>query len=247
MADALMIDEAQMYVGMDYKVSEKITIHSPSVLAIIRFGEQEYFNAVHALTCIPSDMKYMLFKQGVDYEKISDYDLFLSLANALPQHSTSLLFGDLDFSVMKRYRDLETGDECLCDLDKEIKIDKLAYAKISTYLRRMHDIHPKVEHAASKIVKQILIEEDQARIEKMEKEGYKSTFRPLLSAMMRYPGFKYKTDELDRCSIFEFMDTVKGSQIYVTTNALIHGSYSGMIDTSKIPKKSFNWMRDIDD
>ena len=247
MADALGIDEAQMYVGLDYRVTDKISIHPPSVLSIIKFGEQEYFSAVHALTCIPSDMKYHLFTQGIDYEEISDYHLFLGLANSLQQHSTSLLFGDLDFSAMQRYKDLETGDECLCNIEKEIKIDKLVYAKISTYLRKMHDIHPKVEHAATKTVKRILIEEDEKRVKKALSEDYKSTLRPLLSAMMRYPGFKYKSDELDRCSIYEFMDTVKGSQIYVSTNALIHGSYSGMIDTSKIPKKDFNWMRDADD
>lgn len=247
MGDPLYIDAAQMYMGMDYKVTDKITIHPPSVLSIIKFGEQEYFSALHALTCIPSDMKYTLFKQGIDYEEISDYDLFLSLANALPQHSTSLLFGDLDFSAMKRYHDLETDDDCLCNVDLEIKIDKLVYTKIVKYLRTMHDIHPKIEHAATKTVKRILIEEDQARVEKSLKEDYKSTLIPMISAMMRYPGFKYKSDELDRCSIYEFMDTIKGAQIYVSTTALLTGSYSGMIDTSKIPKKDFNWMRGMDE
>ena len=61
--------------------------------------------------------------------------------------------------------------------------------------------------------------------------------------MMRYPGFKYKKDELKQCGYYEFMDTVMGSQIYVSSTALLKGAYSGMIDTSKINKKEFNWMR----
>jgi hypothetical protein len=43
------------------------------------------------------------------------------------------------------------------------------------------------------------------------------------------------------------MDTVMGAQIYVSSTALLQGSYSGMIDTSKINKKEFNWMRNLED
>ena len=65
--------------------------------------------------------------------------------------------------------------------------------------------------------------------------------------MMRYPGFKYKSWELQQCSLYEFMDTVQGAQIYVSTTALLKGMYSGMIDTSKINKKEFNWLRSVND
>ena len=65
--------------------------------------------------------------------------------------------------------------------------------------------------------------------------------------MMRYPGFKYKTSELMDCTIYEFMDTVIGAQIYVSSTTLLQGSYSGMCDTSKINKKEFNWLRGINE
>ena len=61
--------------------------------------------------------------------------------------------------------------------------------------------------------------------------------------MMRYPGFKYKKNELKECGLYEFMDAVQGAQIYVSATSLLSGMYSGMIDTSKINKKEFNWMR----
>ena len=43
------------------------------------------------------------------------------------------------------------------------------------------------------------------------------------------------------------MDAVQGAQIYVSTTSLLSGMYSGMVDTSKINKKEFNWMRSLDD
>ena len=43
----------------------------------------------------------------------------------------------------------------------------------------------------------------------------------------------------------EFFDDVNRLQIIVNTDALLSGMYSGMVDTSKIKKSQFNWMREI--
>ena len=126
-------------------------------------------------------------------------------------------------------------------------LDELAYLKIVKCLRTLHSIKPKVEKAANKTTKKILIDLDRQKIEKQKNEVYKSNLKPLISAMMRYPGFKYKSNELKECSIYEFLDTVQGSQIYTKSTALLQGMYSGMIDTSKINKKEFDWMRGINE
>ena len=47
--------------------------------------------------------------------------------------------------------------------------------------------------------------------------------------------------------MYAFMDAVTRIQIIKSTTALLNGCYSGMIDTSKINKKEFNWMREIED
>jgi hypothetical protein len=78
-------------------------------------------------------------------------------------------------------------------------------------------------------------------------EEYKSQLKELISGMMRYPGFKYKKNELKECGLYEFMDSVQGAQIYVSTTSLLSGMYSGMVDTSKMNKKEFNWMRGLDE
>ena len=45
--------------------------------------------------------------------------------------------------------------------------------------------------------------------------------------------------------LYEFFDDVNRSQIIVNTDSLLSGAYSGMMDTSKIKKSAFNWMREI--
>jgi len=253
MINPLDIDELQMYFGEPYRVNDYITLTPPTVGDIIRWGEGRYYATVHTLTCIPSDMKSMLFDAGIDYEEISDFELFCIMVRSLTPTETSIFFGEnLNFSELIPEKNLETDEVTLKKVtldedgnlvDEQVIIDNLAYLKISNYIRKLHSITPKVEHAANKTTKRILIQLDREKRLKAKDEEYKSQLLPLVSAMMRYPGFKYNSKQLKDCGIYEFMDTVKGAQIYVSSTALLSGSYSGFCDTSKIPDKHFNWMR----
>ena len=246
MSDVFNYDTVKMYFGKDYKINDKIILKSPSVGDIIDFGEREYYSMVYTLTCIPSDMKSQLDDMGIDYMKISDFELFILLTRNLTKEKTCLLLGDLDLSKFEPVVNQENGDLCLYDEENDILIDQLIYMNIVGYIRLLHNLKPKIEKAATETVRQILIKLDRDKIAKSKNEPYKSQLKDLISGMMRYPGFKYKSWELQQCSLYEFMDTVQGAQIYVSTTALLKGMYSGMVDTSKINKKEFNWLRSID-
>jgi len=246
-SNLLDIDELQMYFGEPFHVNDKITIYIPTIGDIVEFGERNYYSMIHTLTCIPSDMKSQLFDLGIDYETFGDFDLFVMLTRNLTPDTTRLVLGDLDLSKFQMYTNSENNEMVLFDPDTNTMIDKLIYMKMVEYIRKVHNITPKIEKAANKTTKRILIQLDRERIQKSQKEPYKSQLKSLISAMMRYPGFKYKTYELKQCGLYEFMDTVQGSQIYISSTSLLQGSYSGMIDTSKINKKEFNWMRSPDE
>ena len=247
MPDIFEYDELQMYFGEPFYINDKITVYIPTIGDIVEFGERQYYSMIHTLTCIPSDMKSQLDDLGVDYMQISDFELFMMLSRGLPQESTKLIFGDLDLSKFAPYINQVNNETVLYDVENDIVIDKLIYIKIVDYLRKIHNIKPKVEKAANKTTRKILIQLDRERIKKSKEEPYKSQLKPLISAMMRFPGFKYKRNELKECGLYEFMDAVSGAQIYISSTALLQGSYSGMIDTSKINKKEFNWMRGIEE
>ena len=245
MSDPLYIDELKLYVGRDFEENKYIKIHVPRVGEIIDYGEQEYYQMIYSLTAIPSDVKSMLSDMNIDYEEISDFELFYMLTRNLDSEKTKILFYDLNLSNMHLYKD-ENGKLVMYDKEKDIRLDELSYLRLVKCLRKLHSITPKIEKAANKTTKKILIQLDRERIQKQKDKDYESTLKPLISAMMRYPGFKYKTSELIDCTIYEFMDTVIGAQIYVSSTTLLQGSYSGMCDTSKINKKEFNWLRGID-
>lgn len=243
----LDIDELKMYFGEPFYINDKIVIYTPTIGDIVEFGERKYYGMIHTLTCIPSDMKSQLFDIGIDYEEISDFELFIMLTRGLTSESTRLVLGDLDLSKFGVYTNKQNNDIVLYNVELDITIDRLIYMKMVEYLRMVHNIKPKVEKAKTKTVKKILIKLDRDRIKKAQEEPYHSQLKYLISAMMRYPGFKYKRTELKECGLCEFMEAVQGAQIYISSTALLQGSYSGMIDTSKINKKEFNWMRGLND
>lgn len=243
MSDMFEYDELQMYFGEDYIINDKIKIHQPTIGEIVKFGEREYYSMVHTLTCIPSDMKSQLDDLGLNYMDVEDFDLFMMLTRSLTKEHTCILFGDLDFSKFEPCVNQINNEKCLYDNQNDIIIDKLIYLRIVSYLRKLHSIKPKIEKAANETTRKILIQLDRDRIRKSKNEPYKSQLVGLISGMMRYPGFKYKKNELKECGLYEFMDSVQGAQIYVSTTSLLSGIYSGMVDTKSINKKEFNWLR----
>jgi hypothetical protein len=239
------MDELKIYMGDDYVVNEFITVKQPTIGEIIEYGEREYFSMIHRLCAIPSDMKSQLWDSGFDWQEVTDFQLFISLVQDLHQPETEIILGDLDLGSLEQGFNKETNQVVLYDPDTGLIIDEYIYLKIVTFLRMVHGIKPKVEKAKTKTVRDILIQLDRENIARARKEGYKSQLKTLISAMMRYPGFKYKKNELRECGLYEFMDTVQGAQIFVSTNALLHGMYSGFVDTKKINKKDFNWLREV--
>lgn len=246
-SELIQIDELKMYFSKPFHINDKITIYTPTIGQIIDFGEREYYSMIHSLTCIPSDMKSQLFDMKIDYEEISDFELFIMLSRTLNADITRLVLGDLDLSKLSVGINPDNNETILIDEETGLVIDRLIYMKMVTYLRKVHNITPKVEKAKNKTTKKILIQLDRDKIAKAKKTPYKSQLKYLISAMMRYPGFPYKSYELEKVGLCEFMDYVMGSQIYISATTLLQGSYSGMIDTSKINKKEFNWMRSYDE
>ena len=182
-SDIYEVDPLQLYFGDDYIINDKIKIKQAKIGDIVDFGEAKYFSVVHTLTAIPSDLKSKLWDMGLDWMEIEDFELFMMLAPTLSKENTELLFGDLDFTKLKPYRNKENGDIVLADLESGIKIDKLIYLRIVNYLRKVHNITPKIERAANKTTKQILIDEDRMKIRLNQEKPFKSYLLPLISSV----------------------------------------------------------------
>lgn len=188
-------------------------------------------------------MKSQLWDMGIDWCTIEDFDLFILLAQTLTLDRTSILFGDLDFSKLKPYRNNQNGHIVLADKETGIVVDKMIYVRIVNYLRKLHNITPKVEKAANKITKQVLIEEDRQKILYAKDKPFKSYLLPLISAVKVKQG--YTKDYIKNMGLYEFFDDVARMQIINNADHLLHSAYSGCLDLKKLDKKELNWMREL--
>ena len=263
-------DELKMYFGEPYWVTDKIVITQPTIGDILNFGDTEFYSIVSTLCANTTSFRLQLWDAGIDWTKISDYELFMKLIGRFTPKDTFLIFGDLNLSwfkpYVKKYTDSdeqsivlinvprdEEGNELPVDLNNAIEIDEYVYLRIVDYLRCMFDIHPKEErNVKGKITKQWVIDEERMNLKEKKnknkgKEPRKKSFLyPLISSMVNHPGFKYKKNELKEVGIVEFMDSVRRLQTYESTMALMSGMYSGMLDTTKLNlKEELNWMKDL--
>lgn len=188
-------------------------------------------------------MKSQLWDAGIDWTQITDFQLFMMLAPTLSKDKTYILFGDLDFQAMKPFENRLNDTVVLRNPDTGAVIDELAYGKISSYLCSAHNLTKKVEKAANEFTKKFMIDEDRQKLQYNSKQPYKSFLRPLISAIKCRQG--YTLDYVKNMGLFEFFDDLNRLQIIVNADALLQGSYSGMVDTSKIQKSAFDWTRPI--
>ncbi len=201
----LDVDELQLYIGDDYVINDKIRVLQPTIRQIAEFGEKEFFSVVHTVTAIPSDMKANLWDMGIDWMEVDDFELFVMLSQTLTPDRTKLLFGDLDFTKLKPYNHPHVEDEIiLADKETGVLIDKMIYLRIVSYLRKAFNITPKVEKAANKMTKKILIEEDRKRIEFNKDKPFKSFLLPLISSVKVKQG--YTKDYVLNMGYVEFMN-----------------------------------------
>lgn len=239
----LDVDELQLYFGDDYIINDHIKITQPTIGQVVDYGEANYFSTIHTITAIPSDMKSQLWDIGLDWCEVDDFELFMMLVQTLTPDRTGILFGDLDFSKLKPFMNNQNGNIVLADKETGIIVDKMIYLRIVNYLRKLHNIKPKVEKAANKMTKKILIEEDRQKLLYAKDKPFKSYLLPLISAIKVKQG--YTKDYVRNMGLYEFFDDVSRAQIIDQANHLLNGAYCGMADLKKVPKQDFNWMREL--
>lgn len=245
MIELFEIDELKLYFGEDFKLNEYMTIRQPTIGEIMEFGEKNYFGLVQTFTATPSDMIAQLDKAGIDWNQISDFELFSMMVVTLPVNHTKILFGDFDFGQFEIVPIEGERRNVLRHKELNFDFDELGYEALVGYLRQMHSLKKNVHLAGNASTKRIMIEMAHEELNRLKKKPYKSQMKSLISTMVNSAGFKYDLEHVRQMHYCAFMDSVARTQIIFSSTALMHGIYSGNVDMKKLDKKELNCMRDI--
>ena len=188
-------------------------------------------------------MKSQLWDMGLDWEEVQDFELFMMLVQTLTPDRTSILFGDLDLSKLRPFKNNQNDTIVLADKETGVIIDEAIYLRIVSYLRKLHNLTPKIERAKNQYTKRVLIDEDRRKIEQNKNKPFKSYLLPLISAVKVRQG--YTRDYVRGMGLYEFFDDVARLQVINNADHLLSAMYGGTIDMKKIDKKSLNWMCEL--
>lgn len=243
-------DKLKIYFGNPYTidiedVEGEITIYQPEMGDIVDIGEERFYGTLNVFTSNTTSYRLALWELGIDWNQISDFDLFTILYPQIDFEVSKYLFGDLDFSLFELFQRTDNNEVIMKHSDTGVVIDEQVYLHISQYLQTVFNSHPEEKLTDDPILKQWYIRKDQreARNKLLKDEQHSSILLPIISSCVNHPGFKYDIDGLRHMKVFQFFDAVSRLQIYESTTALLKGMYSGFVDTSKIPNESFNFMR----
>lgn len=244
-------DKLQMYFGEPYTIkcpdTNDITIFQPTIKNILDYKEEKFYIMLNPFVSNTTSYRLQLWNLGIDWNKISDYQLFCILIKRLNKESTSILFGDVDFQLFElcTKQTKDNQEITLYNKEQNLEISEQTYQCISEYLRLMFNIHPKVEKAKGKATKESIIEEEKMLLHSKKDNHFESILLPLISSCINHPGFKYSLNDLKEVGIVQFMDSVQRLQIYESTIALMSGMYSGMVDVKGLDENALNFMRSI--
>jgi len=242
------IDVLRLYFGEDYRVADGIIIRQPTIQDVIDMGEKSFYATIAPFTTNTTAFRVQLWDLGIDWNDVSDFELFSLLLKTITPEQTRILFKDFDFSSFDLVAKMNENNEPVPILYSEklgMEIDEDIYLKIRKYLCFMFGVTLENEFVKSKSLKKEIIAKARADEAKKLAESKGSSLVQMISFALNHPGFKYKKDELRNVGYVEFYDSIKRLQVYEATRALTQGSYSGFCDVSKVPKENFDFLRSV--
>jgi len=241
------IDELRLYRGNGHSITDKIIVRHPTVGDICDHGEQRYYSMVHQLCYVGADLKWQLDENGIDYTKISDYDLFCQYISRLyKKEDTEILLGELDLSKFELMINLNIDEVVLHDSENDITINRYIYNELIGCIRKMHGIERNNEMPGNESTREILIIDAKEEYEMNKNKPYKSSLLHYVSALVNSDGFKKDNETVFLMPIYTFMDSVKRIAKISSSKFLIQSGYSGFgINLKDIDKKEIDWMGEL--
>lgn len=243
----MYIDDLSVYRGSDIQINDKIIISQPTVGEICDYGEKDFYSMIYILTSVGADLKWQLHEIGIDYTKISDYELFYSLLSRnYNREQTKIILNDIDLSKFELRKNTNTNEIVMYDETNDIILDRYAYMMMMETLRKTYGFKRNDEIPANETTRLILIEDAKRDYEENKNKPYKSQLLNLISTMVNSAGFKHDEVSVFNMKIGAFMDSVKRISKIKNAELLLQSGYSGYgISFKDIDKKQLDWLGEL--
>lgn len=224
-----------------YPINDSISIVIPTVGQIIE-DESAYYGLITAVTATPADYMVQLDDIGIDFAKISSFELFLLLFKEIQKSDTSLVFGDLDLSKFVTAVNQKNGNVVLIDQENNIVIDRAVHDQICRVIRKINHLEKNDRKPANEEAKKYMIERARIKQRRAARRPYKSQLEDLIIALVNTEQYKYGYEETLDLTIYQFNASVYQIVKKINYDNTMIGCYAGTINAKELSQDQLNWL-----
>lgn len=230
---------SNMLIASSMKINDTLSLRIPLIGEIFEFDENDYLKQVKALTDVPFDVQAELDEIGIDYEKITEYELFLMRMLSLKNEDTSLLF---EGAVLSGF-DLIEEKGILSNADGTCVIDQQAFVFITTTLRKIMGFKKTLDRPANAEGKAYTLERMKKAYERAKKRKAKQHYiEDIVVSLVNTEEFPYNYETVNNVNIYAFFRSLKQIEHKKNWDQLMSGAYFGTVDMKKINLDSNYWV-----
>lgn len=223
-------------------ITDKIYIRIPTINEILD-DEQSYFNLISSLTATPFQYMVQLDDVGIDYDEITDYQLFMMLFPSFARGDMSILFGNIDLSDIEVSVNSQNDTQVLYSPKNDVTIDEFIYTHIVDCIRKINNLKRDNRTSGNKEAKEFRIKLERKKQKRNAKKPYEPYLENLVVALVNNNDFPYNYDSCMDLSIYRFNQSFKQIQHKTSFDKTMIGVYAGTIDTSKLKDRScLSWI-----
>ncbi len=245
----MRFDELKYLIfGNDFKINDNIIIHNPTLQEISDFGEMNYVILINYVTMRPYDDMVSLWDHGIDYEELTDYDIFLRNMKApgMTKDKTSILFGDLDFTEYEIAINPQNNEVVLTNGVN--MIDKGIYQLIVDFIRFINYIdtdNPNEIKPGSLGTKKYLIKRMRKKQEFNAKKEFKQNIANIASAIINMPNTSYSYKDVENLHIAQLYDSFYRILKRDNSHYVRQAIYGGTISSKDVDNSVLEWFGSI--
>lgn len=222
-------------------INDHISIAVPTV-GQVWDNEAEYYGLITSIIATPSDFMVQLDDIGIDFSKISPFELFLLLFNGLKESDTSMAFGDLNLSKFKTAINKQNGKVVLVDPENDIVIDRAIHDHIRRTIRKINHLDNTDKKPGNEEAKKYMIERARIKQRRSAHRPHKSQLEDLIVAMVNTEQYKYGYEETRNLTIYQFYASVHQIIKKVNYDNTMIGCYAGTINAKELSQDQLNWL-----
>lgn len=225
----------------EHKINDYITVKIPTVGDIIE-NEDKYYESISLIVSTPYDMMVQLDDVGIDFTKITNWDLFCLLFKNLQNRDMSLIFGDINLNDFETAVNKQNGNIILLNRKTGAIIDRAIHDKICRFLRQILCIEKNTKKPANDESKKYMIERARRRQKNRKQKSEQSQLESFIVALVNTSEFSYDYSSVLNLTIYQFYASLHQIIKKVKFDNLMIGCYAGTVSIKELDQKELNWI-----